>query len=303
MKPNLITIVLSTVFSVILWVFVSFSNEYTTSIIVPIEFSDFKEGNTIKSQSTTEASLVLKGEGWALAQITMGPDYTFDISTDSKIGDQQIQIRDVLSQNPWLTPNVQVVRVNPTQIEYSIERINYKTVPIVPNISIGTKNDFGLVSEILIEPDSVRISGPKSIIKKMNAVITKSIVFEELDEEIIQSIELEPIRHITYENNKFMLNFDIQKIVDKSFEEIPVEVIDVPSSRELSLFPSKIKVTVRGGIKMLGTLNPEQIHAYVKFQQAFSDTLGIVDPIIEIPEFTKISNVEPKNLNYIIKQY
>ena len=303
MKPNLLTIVLSTVFSVILWVFVSFSNEYTTTINVPIEFSDFKEDHTIQSQSTAEATLILKGEGWALAQITMGPKNSFDISTDNKIGNQQIQAREALSQNPWLTPNVQVVRVNPAQIEYSIERINYKTVPIISNISIGTKTDFGLVSEIILDPDSVRISGPKSTINKMNAVITKSIVYEGLDDKVVNVIELEPINHITYENSNCKIEFDIQKIVDKKFTEIPVEVLNVPPSRELSLFPSKLSVTIRGGIRMLGTLNPEQIHAYVKFQQAYIDTLGIVEPIIEIPKFTKISNVEPKNLSYIIKQY
>ena len=100
-----------------------------------------------------------------------------------------------------------------------------------------------------------------------------------------------------------MLSFDVQKIVDKSFEDISVEVKGVPPSRELLLFPSKITVTLRGGIKMLGTLKAEKIHAYVNFKNAFKDTLGVIEPTIEIPEYTKISNVEPKTLEYIIKQY
>lgn len=303
MKPNLTTIILSTVFAILLWVFVSFSDEYTTTITVPIKFSNFKEGYTIQYQSDTDVSLTLKGEGWVLAQITMGPKNKFEISTESKIGKQKIHLNEAFSNNPWLTSSVQIVRVNPSQIDYTIERISYKSVPIVPNISIGTKENYALVSEVNLEPDTVRISGPKSIIRKLNAVITKSIVFEDLDDKVSQRVELEPINHITYENNSCVLSFDVQKIVDKSFEDIPVEVKGVPPSRELLLFPSKITVTLRGGIKMLGTLKAEKIHAYVKFKKAFKDTLGVIEPTIEIPEYTKISNVEPKTLEYIIKQY
>jgi len=303
MKPNLVTIILSTVFAILLWVFVSFSDEYTTTITVPIKFSNFKEGYTIQYQSDTEVTLTLKGEGWVLAQITMGPKSKFEISTDNKIGKQVVYLNDALSNNPWITSSVQVVRVDPAQIDYTIERISYKSVPIIPNVSIGTKENYGLVSEVKLEPDTVRISGPKSIMRKLNAVITKSIVFEDLDEKVRQKVELEPINHIVYENNSCVISFDIQKIVDKSFNDIPVEVRDVPPSRELLLFPSKITVTLRGGIKMLGTLKAEKIHAYVKFQSAFRDTLGVIQPTIEIPEYTKISNVEPETLEYIIKQY
>ncbi|MEN8192617.1 MAG: CdaR family protein [Bacteroidota bacterium] len=303
MKPNLATIISSTIFSIVLWVFVSFSDEYTTIINVPIEFTEFKDDYTIQSQSTFDATLSLQGVGWALAQVTMGPENKLEISTEQKTGKQQIQLREVLSQNPWLTSSVQVVRINPTQIDYSVERMSNKIVPIIPNISVGTKSDYGLVSEITLKPDSVRITGPRSLIRKMNAVITKSIVYEELDDMILEDVSLEPIKHVSYELNSCKINFDVQKIVDKVFDEIPVEVIGVPPSRELSLFPSKINVTLRGGIKTLGTLNPDEIYAYVKFQQAFKDTLGIVEPTIEIPKFTKTTNVEPKALNYIIKQY
>ncbi len=303
MKPNIITIALSSVFSVLLWIYVSFSDDYSTNITVPIEFIDFKDDYTIQFQSAIDASLTLQGKGWALAQITMGPKNKFEISTENKIGKQQMQVREAFSHNPWLTSSVQVTRVNPSQVEYTIERINYKSIPIVPNISIGTKEHYGLVSEVIVEPDSVRISGPKSIVKKLNAVITKSIVFDDLDAKVVMKVELEPINHIVFENNSYTLSFDIQKIVDKSFKDITVEVVNLPPSRELLLFPSKINVTLRGGINKLWTLNQDEIRVYVKFQQAFTDTLGIVEPIIEIPEYTKISNIEPKILEYIIKQY
>lgn len=304
MKPNVITIILSIVFSIVLWVFVSFSDDYTTTINVPIEFTNLEKDYTIQSQSSSEATFVLQGDGWALSQVTMGPENKLEVSTEQKTGEQNVLLRDVFSQNPWLSSNIQVVRVNPSQIEYSIERINYKTVPIIPNISIEANEGYGLVSEIILEPDSVKVSGPKSIIRKMNAVITKSIVFEGLDEMVNQSVELEPINHIVYGNDKCNIEFDIQKIVDKTFKDVPVEVLDVPSSSELSLYPSKINVTLKGGIKMLGVLNDDEIRAYVKFQQAYKDTLGIVKPIIETPnKYIEIDNIDPKTLNYIIRQY
>ena len=66
MKPNIVTIILSTIFSVVLWIFVSFSDDYSTNITVPIEFSNFRDEYTIQYQSSEEASITLQGKGWAL---------------------------------------------------------------------------------------------------------------------------------------------------------------------------------------------------------------------------------------------
>ena len=302
-QPKLLTIFLASLFSVILWVFVSFSDNYTTTFRIPIEFTNINEGNSLLSQSNSEIGLTVNGQGWALAQIAFGPKNTFKISTNDNVGMQNFNVRDAVSENEWLSPSIQVVLVSPLNISYSVERLNYKTVPIVADISIGISEGYDLVSKVKLTPDSVKISGPKSLVKSIKSIATEKFEFENLEESTSTQLKLKNIKFINIENNLTNVEFAIERIVDKTFHNIPIKVINVPKLRELDLFPPNIDVTLRGGLVSLGVQDIEGISAVVDFNDAFIDTLGFVKAQVSIPEFTSLANVNPNRLKYIIKQY
>ncbi len=303
MKPKFLILIFVGIFSIILWVFVSFSEDYVTTVKVPIKFIDLKEGYAIREQSYDELSLTIKGEGWELAQTTFGKENDFRISTQKKIGKQVFQVRDEIANNSWLTSSLQVSLISPPQVELFVERINYKTVPIVHDLTLEYKPGYDLVSDISLTPDSILISGPKSLIKDIKSVKTKNMKFDNLDQDVSMKVEIDQLPYFLYEFRTTKVDFAVQKIVDKTFENVPVETKNVPPSRELSLYPSKIKVVVRGGIKMLGKLDVEDIKPYILFKRAYDDTLGAIEPMIDAPAFTKIIDHQPKRIEYIIKQY
>jgi len=303
MKPKFLILIFVGIFSIILWVFVSFSEDYITTVKVPIKFIDLREGYGIREQSYDELSLTIKGEGWELAQTTFGKENDFRISTQKKIGKQVFQVRDEIVNNSWLTSSLQVSVISPPQVELFVERINYKTVPIVHELNLEYKPGYDLVSDISLSPDSILISGPKSLIKNIKSVKTKKMKLDNLDQDVSMKVEIDQMPYFLYEFGTTKIEFAVQKIVDKTFENVHVETKNVPPSRELSLYPSKIKVVVRGGVKMLGKLDVEDIKPYILFKQAYYDTLGAIEPMIEAPAFTKIVDYQPKRIEYIIKQY
>jgi len=303
MQPKLFKILLASLLSIILWVFVSFSNDYTTSLRVPIEFTNVKEGNALLTQSNSDISLTIKGQGWSLAQIAFGPEIQYRISTNENLGIQKFDVRDAISENTWLSSSIQVVLISPLEISYSIERLNYKVVPIVADIAIEISEGYGLVSNIKLTPDSVKISGPKSLVKSIKEISTENYQFENIDENISEQLKLKSIKHLSLENDLINMEYEIQKISDKTFKDIPIKVVNVPNLRELDLFPPNIDVTLRGGLQNLGIQNVDGISAVVDFNDAFRDTLGFVKPKITIPEFTTLINAKPNTLKYIIKQY
>jgi hypothetical protein len=303
MNPKLLTIFLVSSFSVILWVFVSFSYDYTTTFTVPLEFVNIKEGHALLSQSNSDISITIKGQGWSLAQITFGPETTFKISTNDKIGIQNYNIRASIGQNTWLNSSLQVVMISPEEVSCAIERLSYKKVPIVDNVSIGLEAGYGLVSKVRLIPDSVKISGPKSLIHVLKSIETERVEFDNSNENISTKLNLKPIKYVNFENNKTIIEFDVQKIVDKTFKNVKVKVVNVPNLRDLDLFPPAIDVTLRGGLQNLGIQTSDDITAVVDFNDAFRDTIGFVKPKITIPEFSTLINAQPNTLNYIIKQY
>ncbi|MBN1301374.1 MAG: YbbR-like domain-containing protein [Melioribacteraceae bacterium] len=303
MKSKIVTISSIAIFSIVLWVFISFSADYSATIKIPVKFHNIPEGYALKNISAEDISLSLKGEGWQLAQLTFGTSHYLDIVIDETAISDEVGVRNSLEQSSWLPSSLQLMMIEPEQINYSLERINYKNVKISERIKLNFKPGYGLVSDITIEPDTIMISGPKSVIQNIDTVYTEKVTVNSLDAEYSQEITLAEIENVTFPFKQVFVKFDVQKIVDKTFENVFVERRGVPPSRDLSLFPERVDVILRGGIKMLGRLDNSSVKLFVNFSQAIEDTLGFLEPQIKIPLFTSLIDIRPKRLDYIIKQY
>lgn len=302
MKPKIITIALSTLFSIILWVYVSFSYEYTTSIRVPVKFNNIKDGYSLLSTTSKFVNISLKGQGWVLAKFSFGAETVFNLPTNEQIGIQKADTRLALSENNWISSSVGVSSITPAEITYKIEKLSYKDVAIKLDVELLVKEGYGLVNHIELSQDSIRIHGPQSLIKNIENIETKHYSFQDIDEELNTNLEIKPISYINFNQTFINAKFDIQKIVDKTFNDVPVTLTNVPSRRDLELFPPKIDITLRGGLNNLGIMTTDSIKASVNFNDAFLDTLGVVSPSIIVPEFTTLKDVRPTTLKYIIKQ-
>ncbi|MFC2083827.1 hypothetical protein ACFLS9_02100 [Bacteroidota bacterium] len=298
-----ISIILLVIFSILLWIFVSLSDNYSTSITVPVILTEIPEGYAIKELSDQEITLNIKGEGWQLAQLTIGLDHDFSILADKPEKKEVVSVRNAIEKNTWIKSNIQVALFSPEQISYELEKINYKKVKIHNNLSLNFKPGHNIISDIKVEPDSVIISGPKSKIQMVENVTTENKTLDDLDRRVITEVMLENIPNITFHKKTCTIEFDVQRITDKTFDDVFVESRNVPPSRELSLYPNRIKVILRGGIGILGKLTNKDIKVYINFRQALEDTLGSLEPLIEIPEFTSLTDARPRRLEYIIKQF
>lgn len=303
MSKKIIAIIFIVLFSVTLWVFISLSGDYFYNVNLPITFSDIPEGYAVSNTSDEEISISLKGQGWQLAQMTFGSNPEFAIDVANELGTHEVTIRNALEQNRWLSSTVQINEFSPVKVQYIIEEVDEKKIPVEPNVDLQFKESFGLISDIELEPDSVLISGPKSVIEKLESIKTVAKQYTALDRSVIENIVLEEIDKINYkEADRVTIKFDIQKIVDKEFQNIPVEIKNVPPSKDLIVYPQEVNVILRGGINVLGTLDKSKIKVSVNFNQAIRDTIGYLVPEIEAPEFTSFVGSDPDRLEYIIHQ-
>lgn len=303
MKSKVFVISLIVSFSILLWVFVSFSGEYSIILNFPVEVSNIPENHSISLISANDVSLRLKGQGWQLVQHTLGRDPKFFIASPNQAGENEISVRNALELNSWLATSLQLTEINPEKIKIGLEKRKTKKVEIIPVVSLTFKPGYGLVSQVKIEPDSVEISGPESIIDEIEIINTKSKGLSNLESETSFSLQLEKRKFVEISDKECKIIVDVQKIVDKNFDDLLVQTKNIPSRYELMLAPQKISLTLRGGISQLSKMKNEDLNVFVNFEQAINDTVGSVEPVIEIPEFTSLIDIKPNRLEYIIKKY
>ncbi len=303
MKKKILTISLVSVFSIILWIFVSLSNEYFTTINLQLKFVDIPKGYMITEKSSEGITLSLKGQGWLLAQITFGRDPKFEINVKNKKGKQSELVRNSLPLNSWLSSSLQITEISPNILTFNIEKLYEKKVKVNPDVSLAPKEGFGIVSNVEIEPDSVLMRGPKNKLEGLKFVTTENTSFTNLDTDLMSDIRISKINDIQIIPGIVKVTANVQKIVDKHIDGVVVSKRNVPRNQQLEIIPTSIQVVLRGGINKLAAVKSTDITAYVDFMQALKDTLGAIKPVVKSIEFTEVLSIKPNRLKYIIKKY
>jgi len=302
MKKKILSISFIALFSVVLWISVALSESYVSTILIPIEFIDLPNNCSVGFSSNNEVYLQLKASGWELAKLELKKRISYNVSVYKKMGRHRNNLIDFIDDNPWITSAFQVIQIAPAQIDYEIEKVGVKHVPISGNIKLDFKSGYGLTSDIKYFPSSIDIYGPQNTLHQIDTIHTEYKEFPDINDNVSIELSLKVPDGVTISNKLCTVEFEVQKIVEKVFYGIQIDVRNVPSSMELVLFPGEINITLKGGINKLGKLSNDSIKAYVDYWAALKSEEKTIQPVIELPGFTKVLGIEPNKLEYVIKQ-
>jgi YbbR domain-containing protein len=303
LPKNVIILIVSILFAVILWGSISLSEIYYANINANLTLINFPRGYTTGSELPLKISVKVRGQGWRLLSSKIGSDEEFLVSVNSDSGKKIVNLQNNIAMNQWIMSDLEVIEIEPDTIIFIVEKILTKKVPILPELILGFRTGYGLASKATYQPEAVTLTGAKSRVKNISEILIDSITFSSLDKKVTKIIDLPRFSGVTYSENSIKLTLDVQRIVDKVFEEIPVEVIDVPKDRNVVLLPNKVGCNLRGGIDFLGKLKIDQLRAYVYYNDIVKDTVGSIIPNIQIPENTSLQFIKPERLRYVIKTY
>lgn len=304
MKKNLYVIFLSIAFSVILWVSISLSNDYNTNLQLPIKFFNVPEGYVPSSPSSEKISVKVRGRGWNLltAIVAAQNDYYVDAGNELK-KKQILDLRSFTAENTWLTSKLQILEITPDTISFSFEKIDYAKLKIVPHLQLDFKTGYSLATDVVVIPESTVVSGPIQKVSAMVDIPTELLRINDLSEKTEKIVELKNISGLNFEVQTATVILNVQRIVEQSFDEINVRVLDIPADRDVVLLPNKINISLRGGIDVLGKLYKDKITAMVYYRDVVLDTIGSVTPMLKIPNHTKLVYIKPEQLKYVIKKF
>jgi len=302
-RKKLYIFIAAAIFAIIFWGSISLSDSYYATIDVALKLVDFPKGYTTGSNLPDNVSIKLKGEGWKLVTLNIGAESEYRVSVESDSGLKYANLYNNLADNRWILSGTEVIDIKPDTIAFFVERIVSKIVPVLVDLSLEFKPGYGLASDISVVPDSVIVSGPLSIMKDLKEISTIRKSMFSLDNKKVVNINLPNKTGISYNNNLIEVILDVQRIVDKQFDNIPVDVLDVPQDISVVLLPNTVGCSVRGGVNVLGNLNEDKFKAYLFYLDIVSDTLGSVIPHMELPENTSLLFIKPERVRYIIKTF
>jgi YbbR domain-containing protein len=303
MKKNIYVIIIAVIFSALLWASISLSNNYIATIELPVRVTNFPDGYSTASQLPEKIDIKVRGQGWKLVYLNLNTDAEYRISSGRERGRRFVNLYNYILENQWLTSGIDVVSIFPDTLSFVVEKVGSKKIKVVPDTKLEFRKGYGLAEGIKLDPDSVTIYAPQSILADISEVKTNTLELNNLDSRNSSQTTLKEIPGVSFAENSVNIHLEVQKILEKNYESVSVEIRDVPGDRDVVLLPGKITVGLRGGIDVLAKIKTEDIKSYVYYRDVVLDTLGSVVPRIQFPETTNLIYTKPERLRYVIKKF
>jgi YbbR domain-containing protein len=294
----------SLIFAILVWVSVNLGNEFQAKIVVPVEVENIPQTKSIASPLPENVSLKIQGTGWQLLNIMLSPNlrYTFDFN--------KLLRRDTLftyknvSEHVHLPQSVQIFEVSPETLTVSLDAKVTKIIPVIPEVDVHYRNGFDIVGKISVAPESVAVVGSRQLLQSLQSWKTRPIQLTDVNapEKIWTNLYDTLSLEIEKPNTKISVTFDVQPIAEKTVDDVPVIVNQVPQNRTIVIIPPKISIIIRSGVNTVTALSEKDFHASIDYTSILLDTSGMIQPSVTGPANVRIVQMNPDKIQYVVRK-
>ena len=196
----------------------------------------------------------------------------------------------------FLTIEPSEVSFDENRIAITMEQLDSLKVKVHPNIDLSYEKQYNRHGKIQITPDSVTIYGPKTKLATIDNIYTESISLKNVNSNIDINIPLQ-LDEMVNSNNK---EVNIKINVEKYTEAIANVNIDNNFNKKLRLFPDKVKIRYIVSLTDYNIIKDNSFVVSIDTADISSESNFLPIYLIDYPSNTRITSIEPKEVEYII---
>jgi hypothetical protein len=193
-------------------------------------------------------------------------------------------------------------KISPDTLIFRLSGVVSKKVPVIAAFNYQLDKQLILKNQLLIQPDSVIVSGPDFIIDTLKAVFTRNSDLGTFSKTNDESVELKDIKYVYVKETEVNVGFTIEQFTEKTIQ-VPVEIINMPRTYRMQAFPRYIQLTCQVGLSNYEALDGSMFRAQVDYKEVrdkHSNKLKVM--ITKQPVFIQAVRFSPKNVEYIIEK-
>jgi hypothetical protein len=235
----------------VLWFLNALDKNYNTTIPCEIEFYNLPKDQLLISDIPKEIIFKVDGQGFALMKYYFGaePD---PIRLDYNVIRSKLHTKNnsfyLLTEDirkyysPDLGEDISLVAIDPDTIHFSFAKLETKKVPVELNIDYKLDLQYEMDGAVEIDPDSILISGPISIIDGIDKVQTTYHNLGLINEDVEKQLNLNPIDKVTFHEKSIDISIPVFRYAEKVIY-LPIPKIKVPGNEKLVTNPLEAKIT------------------------------------------------------------
>jgi len=297
--------------SVFIWLLNALSKSYTSEIEYPLVYSDFPEEKVFVGDLPGHLDLQINAHGYALLRykIFRKPvPISFKVSAFNlnRPGQDSTRayiltryLKDQVSRQ--LPSELKLLEIKPDTLFFQFARSVTRMLKIKPGLTFEMDRQFTTKEGIILEPDSVEVTGPDVVLDTLQYVSTVKSDLGLLTKDYSDKVKLMKLNGLEYSVSRVSCLIELEKYTEVQIS-IPVEVINLPDSLSLQTFPSRVKFTCNVGLSKYDRMDRNLFRAVVDYSSINEKTRGLDVAIQNVPVYLLSYEYYPKSVEFLISR-
>ena len=294
--------------SVFIWLLNALSKNYTSVIEYPLVYTDFPEDRVFVGDLPENLELRINAHGYVILKyktFRKPSPISFKVSafTFNRPGQDSsrayILTRYLIDQvSRQLQADMQLLDIKPDTLHFQFARRITRMVKIQPDFEYQLDQQFTIKDGIILEPDSVEVTGPDLILDTLRYIYTVKSDLGNLSRNYSDKVKLKRIGDLDYSRSKVNCSFELERFTEVQLT-IPIEVLNLPDSIALQTFPSRVKLTCNVGLSKYDRVNGSPIRAVVDYTEIKEGNALLDVNIQNIPVYLLSYEFYPKTVEFL----
>lgn len=288
--------------SILFWLLINLSKKYTTEIEIAVTYSNITIQKTIINTPIKKISLIVKGSGFKLiSQNFTNSTVKLDLEKAHKKKNNNYYF---LTKNSYsevqrqLNSGIELIKFQRDSIPLEMGDLASKKVPLKTNLELNFQLGYDLASPIKITPSHVLISGETSLIDKINFLNLSKETLKNISESTTLKSTIETPKQVKKEVSFAKISIIVDKFTEGEIE-VPITIKNAP--KNINIFPKKVKVIYKVGLKNFNKINANLFKVSCDYKQITSNETSYLTPkLIQFPDSITIQRIVPKKIDFLI---
>lgn len=262
-------------------------------LIAPIQVERLPRELAIVAPSNRQAEIALRGSSLSLSRLVTAPP-VFRVEVPE--GAENRFAASLRKEDLRLPSDVEVLSIRPVEVEFKLDRLVERTVPVVIP-QIGRLGRGLQIVELKSVPESVVLYGPEGELRRVASVETAPLDLRDLKESGVRVLNVRTPPGLTESRSPSVeAHIQLEEIQKELvLRSVPIEVRNSGGSRFLPK-PATVRVELSGPERILGTFEASKLVAIVAPMVEQPDGAAKSHEVsvrIDLPQGLTLKRVEP----------
>ncbi len=280
------------------------TKRYTAAVSLPVVIKSEGATRTVKGEYPSRIQVKLEAEGWKILSLYLGQtEWTIDLSNE--VQKDILEIETLAKASQYIKPlpeGMKVLEVEPEVLELELDEKITKRVPIYLAAPLVAKPGFVVRPNIQIQPESLTVSGARSVLEPITfwkTAIPPREVANEFQFELPLDDTLNGI--VTRSMSKVKVRGVAEQLSESEFRDVPISLLKSKRPVYVTLIPSRVSVTLSGAVSDLAKVRAESLAVIIDGEKLLSDTTGFMTPTVKYPKGLQLRRTSPEKIQYILR--